>query len=161
MDMTEGGRMEFVWKAFADLSADELYDLLAFRQDVFIVEQASPYQDLDGKDRTCDHLIVRDREGRLAGYARVRGAMDGEPAFAGRFVVAPAHRGTGLGRRLVAEALRRMAANHPGQDIEIGAQAHLQRFYEGFGFVREGDMYDDGGIPHVIMWLRHPAAVYP
>lgn len=143
------------WLSFDEMSAAELYDVLAFRQNVFIVEQASAYQDLDGKDQSCSHLLVHDSGGALAGYLRARGTVGGTPAFIGRIVIGPAHRGTGLGRALVAEGLRFMAEHHPGQDIEIGAQSHLQRFYAGFGFVREGEEYDDGGIPHVTMWKRH------
>ena len=39
------------WQRFDELSADRLYELLRFRQDIFVVEQRSPYPDLDGLDR--------------------------------------------------------------------------------------------------------------
>lgn len=149
-----GPGLEARWFAFGELSGAALYEMLAFRQDIFIVEQASAFQDLDGKDPTCRHLAVWAADRKLAGYLRARGLVGGEPAFIGRIVVAPDHRGSGLGRRLVAEGLRFLAEHHPGQDVEIGAQRQLQRFYESFGFVREGDEYDDGGILHVTMWLR-------
>ena len=35
--------------------------------------------------------------------------------------------------------------------VRIGAQKYLQKFYESFDFVREGDEYDEDGIPHIIM----------
>jgi ElaA protein len=35
--------------------------------------------------------------------------------------------------------------------IRIGAQQYLQKFYESFGFVREGAAYMEDGIPHIIM----------
>src|SRR3984957_9994022 len=38
------------WRRWADLSAPLLYALLQFRQAIFVVEQASPYADLDGRD---------------------------------------------------------------------------------------------------------------
>ena len=46
--------------------------------------------------------------------------------------------GNGIGRAialaLVAEGVARCAAAWPGQGIRISAQAHLERFYERFGF---------------------------
>ncbi len=147
--------MHYRWTTFDDLSAAQLYELLAFRQDVFIVEQASPYQDLDGLDPGCWHLLVRERPGGpLVGCLRARGPEGDEPAFIGRIVVAPGQRGTGLGRRLVAEGIALLTRLHPLCDIRIGAQAHLEDYYAGFGFVRDGEVYDDGGVPHVTMWRR-------
>jgi ElaA protein len=39
----------------------------------------------------------------------------------------------------------------PGRGVRISAQAHLERFYNGFGFERVGDVYDEDGIAHVQM----------
>lgn len=152
--------MHLRWTAFEDLSVHQLYELLAFRQSVFIVEQASAYLDLDGLDQTCWHLLVRDRPGgALVGCLRARGPFGEEPALIGRIVVGPAARGTGLGRRLVAEGLRFLEREYPRTDVRIGAQSHLQGFYASFGFVTEGAEYDDGGIPHVTMWRRPGVAM--
>ncbi|MFV3128428.1 GNAT family N-acetyltransferase [Niveispirillum sp. KHB5.9] len=146
--------LTFTWQRFSDFDIASLYAMLRFRQDVFIVEQQSPYPDLDGLDPDCHHLLVRDVDGNLVAYLRARGATSDSHAFIGRIVVGPAGRGTGLGRRLVAEGLSFMDATYPGHPIEIGAQQHLADFYAGFGFVTDGAPYDDGGIPHVTMWRR-------
>ena len=37
-------------KRFDDLTAAELYEILKLRVDVFVVEQACPYPELDGLD---------------------------------------------------------------------------------------------------------------
>ena len=147
-------RTTFTWVRFDAFTLSGLYAMLRFRQDVFIVEQQSPYPDLDGLDPVCDHLLVTDAVGRLAAYLRACGADGNRPAFIGRIVVAPEWRGTGLGRQLVQAGLDFMDSHYPGQPIEIGAQLHLTEFYTGFGFVPCGDSYDDGGIPHLTMW-RH------
>lgn len=148
------GGLTFSWQGFEAFTAASLYAVLRFRQDVFIVEQNSAYPDLDGLDPVCRHLLVTDGEGRLAAYLRARGAEGDDAAFIGRIVVGQDWRGTGLGRRLIAEGLSFMERNFSGQAIEIGAQQHLAGFYAGFGFVAEGEPYDDGGIPHVTMWKR-------
>lgn len=148
------GALVFSWQGFDAFTTASLYAMLRFRQDVFIVEQKSPYPDLDGLDPACHHLLVTDAQGELAAYMRARGAAGQDPAFLGRIVVGPAWRGTGLGRRLVQAGLDFMDRTFPGQPIEIGAQQHLADFYAGFGFIAQGEPYDDGGIPHVTMWRR-------
>jgi len=75
----------------------------------------------------------------------------------GRVVTSPAARGTGLGRELVAQGIACAERLHPGHAIRIGAQAHLEAFYAGFGFRTVSAPYDEDGIPHIDM-LR-PAAV--
>lgn len=148
------GNLRFIWQGFDAFTPASLYAMLRFRQDVFIVEQQSPYPDLDGLDPFCHHLLVTDAQGRLAAYLRACGSQGDSPAFIGRIVVGHDWRGTGLGRRLVQAGLDFMDQTFPGQPVEIGAQQHLADFYAGFGFIAEGDPYDDGGIPHVTMWRR-------
>ena len=90
--------------AFADLDAATAYDVWRLRQQVFVVEQGSPYPDLDGRDRepTTRHLLLR-VDGELVGYARV--LDDGGWARIGRVVVAKHARGQGFAGRLVRAAL--------------------------------------------------------
>lgn len=147
--------MNWTWLRFADLGVDHLYDALALRCRVFVLEQG-PYLDPDGLDRRCWHLLGRDAAGPLHAYLRVvdPGAKYSEPSI-GRVVTSPERRGTGLGRVLMAEGLARCAAVHPGQGIRISAQSRLERFYESFGFRRMGADYLEDDIPHVEM-LRAP-----
>ena len=143
------------WLRFEDFTTAELYAVLGLRQRVFVVEQASPYLDVDGRDPEADHLLLTDGDGALLGTLRVFGpGIVGEAASLGRVVVSEAARGRGLGRVLVAEGLRFLAGRHPGADVLIGAQEHLRHFYGSFGFVPVGEAYDDAGIPHVDMLLR-------
>ena len=146
--------MTLDWREWPDLSTDELYGLLAFRQAIFVVEQASPYPDLDGRDKAARHLLLR-RDGALIGYLRLLPPdSDGDvpsPARLGRVAIAEAERGKGLARLIVGEALRHAGALHPGSSVEIGAQTYLEPFYASFGFVRSTSPYDDFGIPHVDM----------
>jgi ElaA protein len=142
---------------FDDLSTRDLHALLWMRQRVLIVEQASPYPDLDGRDPEALHLIAsRPGDDAPLGCARVFGpdsAKGGTIAF-GRLAVLPSERKTGLGRALVADSLACLTERWPDHDVVIGAQLYLERFYGSFGFVRDSDVYDDGGIPHIDMRLR-------
>lgn len=144
--------MVWIWQRFAHLGADHLYDALALRCRVFVLEQGA-YLDPDGVDRQSWHLLGRDGVGgALRAYLRVvdPGVKYAEPSI-GRVITAPEARGSGLGRRLMEEGIARCASAFPGQGIRISAQAHLRRFYESLDFRAVGDEYLEDGIPHLEM----------
>ena len=136
---------------FADLTAREVHDLYRLRADVFVVEQTCAFQDVDGADPASWHLLGCEGT-ELVAYSRLLppGAKFPEASI-GRVVTARGVRGTGLGRELMREALRRAEGLWPGQPIRIGAQCYLERFYTGFGFAKASDPYDEDGIQHVEM----------
>ncbi|MFL7900185.1 GNAT family N-acetyltransferase [Azospirillum argentinense] len=143
------------WYRFADLSACTFHDMLHLRQSVLVVEQASPFPDLDGRDPVAQHLALYEGDAPTpVGYARIFGpdADTGTTSF-GRLAVAPAWRGKALGRRLVAECLERLAQEWLEHDVQISAQLYLESFYGGFGFRRVSEIYDDVGIDHIDMRL--------
>jgi ElaA protein len=151
----ESSGIRWQWAAFDDLSGRDLYELMALRQRVFVVEQNCIFQDADGRDPVAWHLLgwVNGESGRrLIGYARVfeAGARYAEMSI-GRIVSAPEERGTGVGRAIVREAMRRCDEQWPHQPIRIGAQRRLEKFYEGFGFTADGDPYIEDGIEHIDM----------
>lgn len=148
--------LHWTWRRFPALTLDDLYDALALRCRVFILEQG-PYQDPDGADRHAWHLLGRDAgSGVLVAYLRAvdPGVRFAEPSL-GRVAVAHEVRGRGVGRRLVAEGVKRCDAAWPGAPNRISAQAHLQRFYAEFGYAGTGEPYLEDEIPHVQM-LRPP-----
>jgi ElaA protein len=148
------------WARFDDLGVHDLYDALALRCRVFILEQA-PYQDPDGIDPSAWHLLGRSGEsGELVAYLRVvdPGAKYPQPSI-GRVIAARAWRGTGVGRLLMSEGIARCEAAWPGQAICISAQAHLQRFYGSLGFEAVSDPYLEDGIPHIEMLRPAPLVV--
>lgn len=63
--------MELVAKRFNELSLDEYHELLKLRCAVFLVEQQSPYQEVDDADKEAIRLYFRTDEGVLGAYARV------------------------------------------------------------------------------------------
>jgi ElaA protein len=141
----------WICKPWSALDRDEVYRILALRQRVFVVEQACAYLDADGLDAPAHHLWT-ERDGAIAAYLRIHppGAKYAEASL-GRIATAPEHRGTGLGRAVVVEGLRQLDALFGRVPIRIGAQKYLERFYGELGFARDGDDYDEDGIPHVEM----------
>ena len=131
-------------RSWSELSRDELYSIVQLRETVFIVEQNCAYLDADGYDRDSRHLFTSD----FSAYCRLVPAGTKFPSISiGRVIVAHAARGTGLARALMERAIAAC-----GQvDIELAAQAHLEKFYGSLGFSRTGDVYPEDGIPHVNM----------
>ena len=149
--------LTWTWTRFGGLSGDDVYDMLALRSVIFVVEQDCVYLDPDGLDRDAWHLLGRDAESKLLAYVRVvdPGRKYAQPSI-GRVVVDPSQRGTGLGHVLIAEALRRCEATWPGAPNRIGAQAHLQGFYGRHGYVAVGEVYLEDDIEHVDMERASP-----
>ena len=138
---------------FGELSPLDLHDILRARAAVFVVEQACAFQDVDGADPVSWHLFARDAgSGAIAAYCRlIPAGVKFAEASIGRVLTTEATRGTGMGRELMAEALRRAEALWPGEPIRIGAQQRLERFYQSLGFVTASAPYDEDGIDHVEM----------
>ncbi|ASQ47096.1 putative acyltransferase [Legionella clemsonensis] len=126
-----------------------LYEILALRSEVFIVEQQCFYQDLDYKDQDAAHLLMIE-EGKLIAYARIL-SYDNRGMSFGRLVTATSHRGRGLGRQLMDTILSYLKTHYPFQPIIITAQNYLRPFYETYGFIAEGEPFDLDGIPHICM----------
>jgi ElaA protein len=119
--------------------------------DVFVVEQECPYPELDGRDvePATVHLWF-DVDGEVA--ATIRLLDNGDTRAIGRVATAPGFRGAGLAARLMEEGIA-LAGDVP---VTLGAQAHLEGWYQRFGFRRSGEGYVEDGIPHVPM-RREPA----
>lgn len=141
---------------FSAMSADTLYRLLRLRSEVFVVEQACVFLDLDGLDQQCLHVLgeVVQADGTVHLHASTRLVPPGaafDEASIGRVVTAPSARGGGIGHALMAESLRLLEQLWGPQPIRIGAQAHLEAFYNRHGFVSDNKPYVEDGIPHLEM----------
>lgn len=140
----------------ADLTPNRLYALLRLRTEVFVLEQRSFYQDLDGRDLTPStrHFWIAsgapDQDVPLA-YLRLLEESDGSFRI-GRVCTARDARGTGLSRRLMAAALAEIG----DRESVLDAQVQVVDLYRGFGYETEGEPFDEDGIMHITM--RRPAS---
>ena len=129
--------MQWTWQRFDALSGAQVYEMLALRCRVFILEQGA-YLDPDGADLQAWHLQGRDAAGVLQAYLRGvdPGVKYSEPSI-GRVITAPELRRSGLGRELMRDphfALRASTElgveidySHPFQatDHELWEQEYL------------------------------------
>ncbi|WP_158783657.1 GNAT family N-acetyltransferase [Pantoea sp. BAV 3049] len=136
-----------------ELTAAQVYQILALRNAVFIVEQNCPYQDVDGSDLVGEnrHLLGM-LENQLVGYARILAPTAADkPVKIGRVIVSSEARGLSLGNRLMEQAIASCEHYWPHHSLFLSAQAHLQDFYERFGFKAVSEIYLEDNIPHIDM----------
>src|SRR5438067_10152281 len=95
-----GDRASMEWHGFGDFTPALLYEVLAFRQAIFVVEQRCAYPDLDGRDERAQHLLLRDG-GAIISYARLIPHASEKRVAIGRVAVAREQRRRGLARILM------------------------------------------------------------
>lgn len=138
--------MKILDRRFAKLTARDLHDIVRLRVDVFVVEQACAYAELDGRDveEGTRHVWIEDDLGALA-YLRV--LDDGDARRIGRVCTRQEARSGGLARALIEHVL-----DETDGPWVLDAQSYLVAWYRDRGFAVAGDEFiDDDGIPHVPM----------
>jgi ElaA protein len=145
--------IRFEWLGFAEFSAALLYDLLRFRQAIFVVEQRCAYPDLDMLDQHAQHLLLRSGDA-LAGCLRLIPFPEQARVAIGRVAVAEPMRHRGLARKLMSEALARCRRDYCNCAVTLSGQTYLVPFYERLGFAVTSAPFDDYGLEHVHMALQ-------
>ncbi|HJQ03257.1 MAG TPA: GNAT family N-acetyltransferase [Jatrophihabitans sp.] len=149
--MEQGGdRLELRVARPTDLDPVTFYEILRLRVDVFVVEQACPYPELDGRDLDPTTRWVWASAGdQIVGTLRILTETETEdgPARIGRVATAASARSSGIAGRMLAFALDQIA----GRAVVLDAQSYLEGWYQRFGFARSGAEFVEDGIPHVPM----------
>jgi len=127
--------------------------LEAIRRTVFVTEQKVPEAlEWDGLDPACVHVLATVASGMPIGTGRL--LPDGH---IGRMAVLKDWRGRGVGAALLLALVN--AAREAGHArARLNAQVHALGFYARYGFVAEGPVFDEAGIPHRAMVLAFSPA---
>ncbi len=146
--------MEINCHPFYNLSLDQLYEIIRLRNEVFVVEQNCVFQDADDKDQHAYHICIYEKD-ILIGYSRLLPpGLSYQQASIGRVVTKSQVRNTGVGHVLIKASIENLYQIFGRQDIKIGAQMHLKKFYQAYGFEQNSDIYDEDGIDHIEMLLK-------
>lgn len=122
--------------------------LFAVRNTVFVQEQQVPLdEEEDEWDATATHFLAETAQGEVVATARLL-----HTGQIGRMAVLKAWRGQGTGRLMLQAVLRH--AQQRGLVIFLHAQLSALGFYEKAGFIAEGEIFIDAGIPHRVMRLN-------
>lgn len=146
--------MKWIQKSFNELSKEELYNLLRLRVSIFIVEQACPYPEIDGRDEDSLHIWIEENK-QIVAYCRIVPPETEEEHYAiGRVLVVKEKRGGGYARQLMNRAITVLREEMKVDHIWLHGQEHLRHFYGSFGFEEVSDVYLEDGIPHVDMLMK-------
>lgn len=138
-------------KSFTELTTNELYQILALRNQVFVVAQKRLYQDTDNRDQAALHIFKEDQEGKVVAYARIFLIDNNQAVSFGRVVTSDQVRGQGVGGQLLDRIMQVIQQQFPNKPIEIEAQVQVQGFYERVGFVSAGNPFIYKTTPHIKM----------
>ena len=112
---------------------------------VFVKEQGVPEElELDEEDPLAWHAIAK-LDGQAIGTARLQ--KDGK---IGRMAVIQAYRRQGVASAMM-NVLLKFGRQHGINQFNLHAQIEALPFYERFGFVVNGPVFNEAGIAHQIM----------
>jgi predicted GNAT family N-acyltransferase len=136
--------IEIVVTSFAENNKQ----IFGIRKTVFVIEQSVPEDiEMDDLDAEARHVLafvdgVPVGTGRITSEGRI-----------GRMAVLRKYRGRGVGREIL-RALADIGRSYALDRLCLSAQCHAIPFYERMGFVAQGDVYEEAGIPH--RWMEQP-----
>ena len=121
------------------------------RQKVFIQEQGVPEDlELDGLDPTSKHALAYEDK-LCVGTGRLV-HLDSRRAQIGRMAVLSAFRNRGIGKAVLSRLIT-LARAEGVLTLMLHSQVSAIPFYAKLGFITEGAIYDEAGIPHRNMIL--------
>ncbi len=130
-------------------SKEDILKVMVVRGIVFIEEQGVDWEgEIDRFEDESLH-VLGEVEGQPVATGRLRALPDGWFKLE-RIAVRQRWRGRGIAKGMV-EFLLQEAAKLGAVRMKMHAQVYLEEFYTQFGFRREGDLFTECGIDHILM----------
>ena len=98
----------------------------------------------------CDHHLGVLRDEKLIGVLILTPKPDGQVQMR-QVAMAPEVQGTGVGRKLV-EASEQLAIQQGFRKMILHARMSAAGFYRALGYLEEGEIFEEVGIPHIHMF---------
>ncbi len=128
---------------------EEFPAIAAIRKSVFQEEQGvDPALEFDGKDEISEHLLAY-LDDKAVGTMRIR-YLDDQTVKIERLAVLSTARGQGIGKKIMENALSFIGSKNI-REVVIHSQEYIKSFYQKLGFIEEGEIFEEAGIPHVKM----------
>lgn len=125
-------------------------DAERLRMAVFVREQGVPREiEIDEFDPVARHVVLFNGLNQPVATGRLVSDAPGV-ARIGRMAVDRSVRGGRWGR-MVLDSLVASARERGDREVVLHAQSHAESFYLRAGFVPEGEVYEEAGIPHITM----------
>lgn len=136
------GKTSICIKPFHQMTPIEIYKILKLRQDVFIIEGQTTYEDIDNIDFNSIHIWSQDEmSGDFLSYIRIVPSDEKSQVSIGRVLTSPPARGKGIARQLMENGIKFALSHFPKYDLVLSAKQELCAFYESLNFIKEGPVF--------------------
>lgn len=144
-------------KRFHQMTALEIYKILKLRQDIFIIEGQTTYEDIDNLDLNSIHIWSQDDiSGAFLSYIRIVPIEEKSQVSIGRVLTSSSARGKGIARQLMEKGITFALTHFPKYDLVLSAKQELCPFYESLSFIKEGPVFHyPKGDPTPIFPMRY------
>ena len=124
-------------------------EITHIRNIVFVKEQCVPKNiEMDGKDVDCNHFLIC-KKNEPIGTARLQSGGKIE-----RVSILKTERKKGLGTKLM-KFIINSARKKDLEKVYLHSQMDSIDFYKSLGFKAKGEMFQEAGINHMLMVLKH------
>jgi len=126
--------------------------IIALRMRVFVAEMQVPSElELDQYDAAAIHLCVQEGKQTIGTLRLVKDPKNAKNTIKiGRFALNKAYRRQGIGTQMVYHTYH-WCQQHAVSKLYLDAQTYSVPFYKTLGFVEQGNIFMDAGIPHIRM----------
>ena len=141
--------MEFKWYTYNDIGLEDGFEI---RREVFCKEVGfSEEFEFDELDKTALHLVCY-VDGKPVCNARIFMEHPGVWHF-GRLCSPKQYRGKGYGKETVKQTIAKCGELNALKMV-LGAKYDKKGFYESLGFKAYGEIFEEEGIPHIMMEIE-------
>lgn len=146
---TEAGAVQSPAVVRIAATDEDILKVMVVRGIVFIEEQGVDWEgEIDAHEDEAIH-VLGEVDGQPVASGRLRLLPDGWAKLE-RIAVRPRWRGRGIARQVVRFLLEE-ARRRGAERLRLHAQVYLEAFYREFGFRRQGEVFDECGIDHILM----------
>ena len=143
--------MKFCFKTIDEMTGYEAFCVERLRNEVFVSEQKITLPEIDDEDFHAIHVFsLNDGKDNALATCRIFKEKNGD-WYLGRVVVSKNARGMHLGSKMI-KAVHEYLKEKDVQQLYCHAQMIAKPFYDRLGYQVKGDIFDEGGVEHVLMY---------
>lgn len=145
-------RKDFSFKKIADMSGREMFCIERLRADTFVCEQKIIDPELDDQDLEAIHVfLLNQKQTRALAVCRI--FVENNKWILGRVAVDSNLRGQHLGAEMMAQVHKYLRQKGISQ-LYCHAQLQAKPFYDSLGYQAQGDVFDEAGVKHIMMYYN-------
>lgn len=140
---------DFCFKKIDEMSGREVFCVERLRCKTFVTEQKITLPELDDQDLDAVQVYQLNSD-KICALATCRIFKQDGKWLLGRVAVNKSSRNLHLGSKML-ECVQQYLKNQGASELYCHAQLAVKPFYEKLGYEPCGEVFDEGGIDHIMM----------